>query len=246
MSTVQSIERAFNILDVIASSPDGISVTEASKRVGLPTSTVSRLILTLEHLGAVERLANEQVKIGQRIFNLGTALSEEEKLINLAMPHLEHLAEVIGEDAALVVPDKVDARFAAQASGGQVIQVQEWTGSKFPMHTLTAGKFFLANFDKDALEHYLKQPLEAFTKRTLTDPNDLKESLKHILKTGLVWSFGEFEDDINAVSTPIYKSNQLVACLTVYAPSFRFPKDKALVERQMQSSARKLSARLSQ
>ena len=53
MQTVQSIDRAFQILEELASDPGGIS--ELSRRLDLPTSTVARLLATLERLGAVER-----------------------------------------------------------------------------------------------------------------------------------------------------------------------------------------------
>lgn len=219
---VQSIDRAFSILDVVAAAQEGISVTEAARQVGLPLSTVSRLIITLEQLGAVERLKNERVRIGERIARLSSQLSWNDKLIRLARPHLENLAASIGEDAALVIPDGFDAHFIDQVSGGQVIQVQDWTGTKFPMHTLSAGKVFLA-FQEEKLERYLKQPLIAFTSKTLSKPEALRKNLRQIKAQGYSWSFGEFADNLNALSVPIFSQGQIVASLTLYGPGFRFP-----------------------
>ena len=42
MQTVQSIDRAFQILEEVASDPGGIS--DLSRRLDLPTSTVARLL----------------------------------------------------------------------------------------------------------------------------------------------------------------------------------------------------------
>ena len=57
MQTVQSIDRAFQILDEVSDDPAGIS--ELSRRLDLPTSTVARLLGTLERLGAVERMVDD-------------------------------------------------------------------------------------------------------------------------------------------------------------------------------------------
>ena len=53
MATVQSIDRAFGLLEELARQPAGIS--DLARKVGLPTSTVARLLATLEGCHAVER-----------------------------------------------------------------------------------------------------------------------------------------------------------------------------------------------
>ena len=243
MSTVQSIDRAFQILDAVASANEGISVSETARQVGLPKSTVSRLIMTLEHLGAVERLKNERVKLGQRILDMTTRSSWNQNLIALSRPYLEELANSIGEDAALVIPEGNEAHFIAQVSGGQVIQVQNWTGSKFPMHTLTAGKLFLAYQGQEKLERYLKQPLIALSSKTVTEAKLLKEQLELLKTQAYCWSFGEFAEDVNAVSSPIFAQQQILACLTIYGPSFRFPaKAQESITEKIITSCQKLSA----
>ncbi len=241
MSTVQSIERAFSILDVIATSEVGISVTETAKRVQLPTSTVSRLIMTLEQLGAVERLENEHVRIGKRIHSLSQSLTEEEKLIRLAKPILKDLATSIGEDSALVVPNGFEARFIAQESGGQVIQVQDWTGSSFAMHNLTAGKLFMAQLSSEELERYFSA---GSFDRALQ--KEFKLLLPTIKKQGLCWSFGDFSEDLNAVSAPIFKARQVVAALTLYGPNYRFPDTQQVaISERIKLKAEYLSKQLS-
>lgn len=232
-------------MDAVAKADDGLSVSEAARQVGLPKSTVSRLIITLEQLGAVERLKNERVRIGQRIFNMTSSTPLTKQLISLARPYLESLANSIGEDAALVIPEGSEAHFIDQVSGGQVIQVQDWTGSKFPMHTLTAGKLFLAFQAKEKLEAYLKQPLSALTRKTVTDPDTLIRQLENIVKQGYCWSYSEFADDLNAVSSPIFAQTKIIACLTLYGPSFRFPgKNQDAITDSILLSSKNLSALL--
>ena len=54
MSRVQSIERAFAVLGALADGPVG--VTEVADRVGLPKSTVARLLGSLQREGVVEQV----------------------------------------------------------------------------------------------------------------------------------------------------------------------------------------------
>ena len=90
MSTVQSVERAFAILRVLAGGPVG--VTDLGERVGLPKSTVSRLLSTLEELGAVEQLtAGGEYRIGAAIAHLGASAVPGRSLVALARPHLAEL-----------------------------------------------------------------------------------------------------------------------------------------------------------
>ncbi|HWM20174.1 MAG TPA: helix-turn-helix domain-containing protein, partial [Ilumatobacteraceae bacterium] len=63
MSSVQSVERAFAVLRCLTSGPAGVS--EVAERSHLPKSTVSRLLSTLNELGAVDQLgAGGDYRIG--------------------------------------------------------------------------------------------------------------------------------------------------------------------------------------
>ena len=83
MSTVQSIDRAFAVLRSLASGPAGVS--EIAERVTLPKSTVSRLLSTLEELGAVEQVtAGGEYRIGWTMIELSAAARPGRSLISLA------------------------------------------------------------------------------------------------------------------------------------------------------------------
>ena len=73
MSTVQSIERAFSILRTLAVAPSGVSYIAG--QVGLPKSTVARILATLESIGVVERMEDSSdYRIGVGIGELAGSL----------------------------------------------------------------------------------------------------------------------------------------------------------------------------
>ncbi len=90
MSTVQSVERAFAVLQCLASGPAGVS--EIADRTDLPKSTVSRLLGTLVELGAVEQSETLGVySLGELILDLSAAASPGRNLVAMARPHLVEL-----------------------------------------------------------------------------------------------------------------------------------------------------------
>src|SRR4249919_814932 len=96
---VQSLERAFAILDEVAQRPAG--VTSIAERVRLPKSTVARLLATLEDVDAVERFDGVRWRIGPGVAALTAAVSPERNLIAIAHPFLVDLVGELGEDAGL-------------------------------------------------------------------------------------------------------------------------------------------------
>lgn len=225
-NTVQSVVRAIDILNFIAKHPTGVGVTAVSDALGLHKSTVSRLISTLESTGAINRTNNRaDVQLSSSFLAQLNNPSQQERLITLALPFLQSLSEEVGEDSGLAVPEGDQAHYIKQVSVDREIQVRDWTGYRFPFHTVSAGKLFLAYRSQSEQEAYIAQPLAAYTKNTLTNPDELRRSLQEVKASGASWIFDEFAEGLNAVAAPIYDANdELIAALCLYAPSFRFPK----------------------
>ena len=96
MTTVQSIERAFSVLRSLTSGQAG--VTEIAERVSLPKSTVSRLLSTLESVGAVEQVAaGGDYRVGWALLELAAAARPGRSLVSVARPHLAELNRLTGQ-----------------------------------------------------------------------------------------------------------------------------------------------------
>ncbi len=102
---VQSVERAFSILDAVSSRPAG--VTAIAERVHLPKSTVARLLQTLEEIEAVERVDGPRWRIGPGVASLAGTASPERSLVAVARPHLARLVADVGEDAGARAPGRL-------------------------------------------------------------------------------------------------------------------------------------------
>ena len=150
---VQSIERAFAILEAAAAQPAG--VTAIAKRVELPKSTVARLLAALEQRGAVERPDGALFRIGPGVAALAAGASAERSVAAAVRPEPANLVRMVGESAGLAFPDGYEVRYVDQVESDNAIQVRDWTGTRAPLHAAPSGLVLLAHWPPDAIAAYV-------------------------------------------------------------------------------------------
>ena len=220
---VQSVERAFMLLRALSQEPLG--VTDLSARVGLPKSTVARLLAALEAEDAVTQMgAGGAYQLGDGLIDITGAASGTRNLITAARPHLLELTDAMGEVAGLSIIDGGQAYYLDQTQVSSDIQVRDWTGEYSPLHAVASGLVLLAHLPVDQQEACLAQPLEACTQRTVVDPGVIRDRLAQVRSLGYAWVYEEFVEDLNSVAAPVLSENgQPLAALHIQGPAYRFP-----------------------
>jgi len=246
MSSVQSIRRAFDVLDTLADGPLG--VTEVAERSGLPKSTAARLLATLAGEGAVEQpIGDTLYRLGPRLVTLAGGVSLVRSLAAASRPVLGELAAASGEAAGLGVPDGDLVHYVDQVDTPNPVVVRDWTGARVPLHAVPSGQVLLAFRSPAAIDRYLGRSLERFTDRTLVEPDALRERLRHVRRVGYAWAIEEFDEQISSVAAPIADaSGEVVAAVHVHGPSYRFPPDggEAELADLVVAGAARIAARL--
>lgn len=219
---VQSVERAFAILEAVAERPAG--VTALADRLDLPKSTVSRLLSSLELVGAVERFDGRRWRVGPSVEAFARTVPPERSLAALARPALADLVRSVGEDAGLGLPDGYEVLYVDQVECAHPVQVRDWTGSRAPMHATPSGLVLLADWPSDAVEGYVARGLASLTPRTIVDPEDLRGRLENVRRDGYAWGREEFVVGINSVAAPVRDARgHALAALHIHGPAYRFP-----------------------
>lgn len=220
---VQSIERAFTILRALSLGAAG--VTDLSERTGLPKSTVSRLLSSLEVEQAVTQSTDGGYELGGGIGDLATALRGGQNAIEVARPHMIELMELTGEAVGLNRFDGTHVHTLIQVDDpNSSVVVRDWTGEPTPAHAVPAGLVALAHSSRAVQNNLLDSELEVSTAKTMIEPDLLRERFRQIREDGYAWVFQEFTDDINSVAAPITDtSGRTTLALHVHGPSFRFP-----------------------
>ncbi|MGI9606643.1 MAG: IclR family transcriptional regulator [Acidimicrobiales bacterium] len=246
MAGVQSLERAFSILRALSLGPAG--VTDLSDRTGLPKSTVSRLLSSLESERAVRQNADGSYQLGGGIAELGSALRVGQSLIDIARPHMVELMEVTGEAVGLNRHEGDSVRVLIQVDDpDSSVVVRDWTGEPTPMHAVPAGLVILAHSSRAVVSNYLAGELDRLTSNTMVDPSRLEARFNQIRSDGFAWVFQEFTDDINSVAAPISDSSgRTNLALHIHGPAFRFPNgtDPEELGRRVAATAQRIEAQL--
>lgn len=221
--SVQSVERAFAVLQCLAGGPAGVS--EVADHTDLPKSTVSRLLGTLVALGAVDQSEALGVySLGELLIDLSAAASPGRNLAGIARPLLVDLVADIEEAAGVGVLDGRNVYYLDQVDGDHQVQVRDWTGESVAAHVVSAGLVLLAYASREVQELYLAEPLDAWTDNSVTDPVLLRQRFDDVRRAGFAWVFEEMSEGLNSVAAPVFNpAGTVIAAVSAHGPSYRFP-----------------------
>ena len=248
MAGVQSIERAFSVLRVLARGPLG--VTEIADQTDLPKSTVSRLLAALEAEGAAEQLeAGGGYSIGPALAMLGASANPSAGLRSVIRPFIEELAMLTGGSAGFTIREGDDAYWVDNVDDGdELVTLADQTGQSFPLHTIPSGIAMLAKFSSEELDAYVSKDHTGDGHEL--DVEQLRRRIARVGSDGVVISKEDIDPGVNAVAAAFRgPSGQWEGALYLQGPSFRFPDDgdhqrinKLVSETAMQLSDRLVSS----
>lgn len=206
-SSVRSIERCFDILDLIAANPGGLSLTGISRELDIPKSTALVIVRTLVarrllYLDGLSKL----YKIGLGFSRFALHAPPAVLLSDLAQPVLQTLVAETGETSSIAATDGVSVFYVARLLSAQPIHYWAPVGQPSPMHCTASGKLFLSRMASEDAVQTLERNNTRFTARTIIDASQLIRELDQVRKDGYALSIGEFHDDVLGVAGPIYNS----------------------------------------
>jgi IclR family KDG regulon transcriptional repressor len=243
---VQSIGRAFAILEEIARNRDGIGLAELSKRVGLHNSTTFHLVRTMVSLGYVRQMKeSKRYRIGRPLFALAANALDEIEMTSLATPVLEDLSRETGESSHFSVRMGDDVVVMARTSGPGAFQLTDRVGVVRPAHCTALGKIMLAAMQPEQFENFVgRAELKARTPNTITTTDRLRREIAEVRRTGVAIDDGEFDTEVRCVALPVRDfTGQVIGAIGISGPVWRLSTD-TLQERVrvVRAAAEKLSA----
>ena len=223
MAGVQSLERAFGLLEVIAAHRGAMSLSELATSSGLPPPTLHRLARTLVDLGYLRQEPSRRYALGPRLFLL--AESSTMMLNAVALPHLSHLVDEIGETANLAMLDGDQVAYVAQAPGRHSMRMFTEVGRRVEPHCTAVGKALLAAAaDEDVLALLRRTGLPRHTAHTVTDPDEFLAQLGRVRESGYAMDEGEQEVGVRCIAVKVPEST-LPLAISVSGPAPRMTDD---------------------
>ena len=217
-------------------------------RPALAKSTTSRILASLEDLGMIDRVGDEgRYAIGAGLGTLTGNATPSGSLRELCRPYLIELAERSGEGIGLAIDDRGQVLYIDHVGSASPVQIRDWSGTRYPYHTVAAGFALMSTWSDDELASYASAGMEPFTTQTITSIAGLRKKMRQVRRDGVSWTRTEFSDEITGVSAPILDPDgSAVGALSIYGPAWRFPgeRDESDLEALVRETASEVSARL--
>ena len=242
--TIQSLERAFAILELFQNNKSELSLKEISVSLNLNKSTTFGLVNSLTTLGyLLQNEDNQKYSLGLKILSLTNAVKTNNILIRASRPYLEELSAKYREtvhsaqelNGSIVYLDKVEADTS--------IYINTQMGTKNYMHCTGVGRVLLAYKSPEELDMFLDQPLKPLTFNTITDPDDFKKEMAKIHENGYGGDDEEIEIGLSCVAVPVMKAeNKPGFAISLAGPTVRMNEHKKRgVVDDLKNTAAKLS-----
>ena len=243
---VQSLGRAFAILEEVARHREGIGLADLSKLVGLHNSTTFHLAKTMLSLGYIrQEKETKRYRVGRPLFALAASALDEIEMVNLATPVLEDLSGKTGESSHFSVRMGDAIVVIARTSGAGAFQLTDRVGVVRPAHCTALGKAILASLQPNQLQRFLERaPLEPSTERSITEIPVLVRELEEVRRTGIAFDDGEFNLEVRCMAAPVKDfTGKVIGAIGISNPIWR-QTDQVLREHAkiVQAAAARLSA----
>lgn len=242
--TIQVLERAFSLLDLLAASDEPLTLKQISERSGLHPSTAHRILNDLTIGRFVERPQAGTYRLGMRLLELGNAVKERLDVREAALAPMRELHKLTHQAVNLSLRQGDEIvyieRTYSERSGMQVVRA---VGGRAPLHLTSVGKLFLAQDDAARVRAYATRTgLAGHTRNSLTELPRLERELSQVRQQGVARDDEELELGVRCLAAGIYDDqNRLVAGLSISAPADRL--EEGWVSR-LQATAQAISRAL--
>ena len=220
-STVQSVDRAVSILEILARTGEA-GVTEIARELGVHKSTAFRLVAALERRDLVEQIAGRgKYRLGTGILRLAGATTSRLDLVQESRGVARQLAQRTGETVNLAVLSDGAALYMDQVAGSSALQPHNWVGQRIPLHATSNGKVLLSALESSEVRRQVPA-LKSYTANTITTFEGLLRELDEVRRRGYAIAIDELEIGLTAISAPIRNTHgEPVASMSISGPTFR-------------------------
>lgn len=245
---VPALERGLKLLGEFSRDNRRLGPPELARRLGLPRSTVFRLLTTLESMGFIERSeGGSEYQLGMAVLRLGFEYLASLGIVELGRSLLEGLRDATGHSASLVVRDGRDVVYLHRVAPRSPFSTAVSVGTRLPAHATVLGQVLLGDLALAELRAlYPEGQLQQTSPRTPPTVQALFDSVQRTRARGWVVSEGYFESQICTVAAPVRDATgHVVAAIGLTIPGSAIPAAQRdeLVARVTQAAA-ELSARL--
>ena len=228
---IQVISRAAAVLRSLKDQRDGLSLGQISEKVGLPRSTVQRIVgaLQAEQL-VISAHPGRGIRLGPELSSL--AESARIDVVEILHPYLAELGQRTGETIDLAVFRSRKMVFVDQIPSRHRLRAVSSVGEAFPLTATANGKACLAKLSDQQVLDYLKteQPGRFATEAGRAD---FLAEIAAVRESRVAFDRDEHTDGISAVGASFFDLHGNLYAVSIPTPSSRFATSEPKIEKEL-------------
>jgi len=224
MSSVQSVDRIFDLIEALSLTPRGMTLTDLSQAVSLHKSTTHRLLTSLIDNDYVMKDAESgKYRLTLHLFEIGGRILGGMNILSVARPYLEKLSETTNEAVHLAVREGTEIVYLYKDDPYSTVHMASRVGLRSPLYCTGLGKSILAYLpEAKALELWNRSNIERFTPNTITTFARMQHEMALIREKGYAVDNEEHELGIRCIGVVVKDySNGPVGAISVSATAVR-------------------------
>ncbi|HEY2986519.1 MAG TPA: IclR family transcriptional regulator [Candidatus Binatia bacterium] len=204
--TVNAIDRALTILELVGHSKKGLTNGEISRKIKIPKSTASYILRTLKQRGYLHRDdALGKYRISAKLFSVGSQALRGLELHDVAYPLLQDVVEKTGLAGHLAILDGHEAVYIEKIDKPGFIRMNTWVGRRMDVHCTSVGKALIAHLPQEIVEEIVRdRGLPKRTPKTITTLGHLLRELAQVRAQGYATDDSENNLDVVCIAAPIF------------------------------------------
>jgi DNA-binding IclR family transcriptional regulator len=244
---VPAIDRALNVLECLSQSRKGYSVSELSRRLGLPKSSVHLILRTLERRGYLQKQSvGGRYKFGMKLVALSRTALDGVELRDEARPALAALAQRTALTVHMGVLERSEIVIIERIESASPIRVVSWIGRRMDLNSTAVGKALIAYLPETEFEAQVRpSQLTRHNDRTIGSMAALRKELERVRQLGYSLCDEEDEIGVRCVGAPVLNGRgHAIAAISVAGTTLQIPPERLEeLGRAVQEAAAEISAR---
>lgn len=223
--TINSVQKAFAVLESIAAARGGKTLTEAARELSMTVSSAQRIIHTLLKIGYISKdPLTKKLEIGPKCLSLAFQFLNRSEVREVVYPFLRELNDATDETVNLaVLSGDLEIVYIDRVETSQMITTNIRPGRTRPIYATSIGKAILAFLDegrrRNILEKVAEVPEFVSSGKTVAM---LEEELAAIREKGYSTNLSELDRDLFAVAVPLLDFRGFaVAGINIVVPKSR-------------------------
>ena len=205
--------RVLDILELFADSHEPLTVSDITKKLGYPKTSVFDIVTILADRGFIMRTSDraKTYVIGPMAYFVGMSYLANTDLRKIAEPILSAVRDELGETCYLAVEDNGWVIYLDKLESSQPIRSICPIGAKRAMYITGLGKAMLAAMPEERVKEIAARGLEPHTPTTITTVDALLDELARIRAQGFAHDMGEDNQHVRCTAAVIRDASGKVA-----------------------------------